>query len=94
MAQLWSAHNVLLEAVLQDRQAAQQQCVAGQATAAALHEQQLMQQRQQDEKVALRAINERHAAKAEACKQEYDKLKQQHDNVSARHTGHKALTND
>lgn len=82
LAQLWSAHGVLLQAALQDRQVAwAQQAAAQQATAAAVAEQQRLQQHQEDERVALRAINERHAAKADAAKQEYDKLKQQHDNV-------------
>jgi len=82
LAQLWSAHGVLLQAALQDRQVAwAQQAAAQQATAAAVSEQLRLQQHQEDERVALRAINERHAAKADAARQEYDKLKQQHDNV-------------
>jgi hypothetical protein len=54
------------------------------ATAAAEQEQQRLRQLQEDERVALRAISERHAAKADAGKAEYDKLKQQHTNVSPR----------
>lgn len=83
MAQLWSAHNVLLQAALQDRHSAQQKCAAAErATAAAAREHQQLLQLEEDKQVALRAINDRHAAKAEAAKQEYGKLKLQHDNVS------------
>lgn len=82
MAQLWSAQTVLLQAALQDRYIAQQQRVAAeQATAAAVKEQQRLQQLEEDEKVALRAINDRHAAKAEAARQDYEQLKLQHEKV-------------
>lgn len=42
---------------------------------------------QDDEKVALRAISHRHAAKAEAAKQDYDQLKQQNEKVSRQPAG-------
>lgn len=83
LEQLWSAHTVLLQAALQDRQAVEEQWAAAKAAAAAAAvEQQQLQQHHEDECVALRAISERHAAKADAAKQDFDKLKQQHDNVS------------
>jgi hypothetical protein len=82
MAQLWSAHTFLLQAALQDRHAAQQERTAAeQATAAAVKEQQRLRQLEEDKKVALRAINDRHAAKAEAARQDYEQLKLQHEKV-------------
>lgn len=83
MAQLWGAQDCLLQAALQDRQAARQQCAAAEAASeAAVREQQRLQQLEEDEKVALRAIRDRHAAKAAAAKEEFDALKLQHDKVS------------
>jgi hypothetical protein len=85
MTQLWSAHDVLLQAALQDRLVLQQQCAAADAAiAAAAQEQQRLRQLAEDERVALRAINERHAARADAARQDYEQLKLQHDNVSSR----------
>lgn len=83
MAQLWGAQDCLLQAALQDRQAARQQCATAEAaSAAAVREQQRLRQLEEDEKVALRAIRDRHAAKAAAAKEEFDALKLQHDKVS------------
>lgn len=82
MCQLWSAARALLQAALQDRVvAARLQTAAEAATVVAVREHQQLQQRQDDERVALRAINERYAAKAEAAKQEYEQLKEQYDKV-------------
>jgi flagellar motility protein MotE (MotC chaperone) len=85
MTQLWSAHDLLLQAALQDRLVLQQQCTAAVAAiAAAAQEQQRLRQLAEDERVALRAINERHAARADAARQDYEQLKLQNDNVSSR----------
>lgn len=48
---------------------------------------QRLQQLQEDERVALRAISERHAAKAEAAKQEMEQHKRKHEQVSVCLTG-------
>lgn len=84
MAQLWLSHRTMLMAALEDRQSAH----VGQATAhaaAAAIEEELQQLRtlQADEKVALRAISERHAAKAEAAQQLTEQYKQKYDRVGS-----------
>lgn len=82
LKQLWSTYGMLLAAALQDKQAAvAREVAANAATADALQEQSRLAQLQEDEKVALRAINERHAAKAEQAKQQYEQLKQHHTKV-------------
>lgn len=76
MAQLWLSMRAMLLAVLTDRQAARNcEAAAHAATAEAREEADRLQTLQDDERVALRAISERHAAKAEAAKQQMEMYK-------------------
>lgn len=86
MAQLWLAIRAMVLAALDDRHTARaSETAAHAATAAARQEADRLQQLQEDERVALRAICERHAAKADAAKQELDKCQKTNDQVRCGH---------
>ncbi|WIA09549.1 hypothetical protein OEZ85_008944 [Tetradesmus obliquus] len=80
LAQLWLALRSMLLAALHDRHSAcASEDAAHAAAAAAASEVSRLQQQQEDERVALRAISERHAAKAEAAKQELAQCQKKND---------------
>jgi hypothetical protein len=82
LAQLWLALRAMLLAALHDRQAARTSEQAAHAAAAAAEgEVGQLQQQQEDERVALRAISERHAAKAEAAKRELEQRQKKNEQV-------------
>lgn len=82
LAQLWLALRSMLLAALHDRHSARaSEDAAHAAAAAAASEVSRLQQQQEDERVALRAISERHAAKAEAAKQELAQCQKKNDQV-------------
>eukprot|EP00878_Enallax_costatus_P040941 GHUV01047359.1.p2 GENE.GHUV01047359.1~~GHUV01047359.1.p2 ORF type:complete len:103 (+),score=35.95 GHUV01047359.1:159-467(+) len=82
MAQLWLSLRTMLIAALEDRQTAHAAQAAAHAAAAAVREEvDQLRTLQEDEKVALRAISERHAAKAEAAQQQTEQYKQKCDKV-------------
>jgi hypothetical protein len=86
LAQLWLALRAMLLAALHDREAARDSEDAAHAAAAAAGAEIVrLQQQQEDERVALRAISERHAAKAEAAKQELAQCQKKNDQVSSMH---------
>jgi hypothetical protein len=83
LAQLWLALRAMLLAALHDRQAARTSEQAAHAAAAAAEgEVGRLQQQQEDEGVALRAISERHAAKAEAAKRELEQCQTKNEQVN------------
>eukprot|EP00878_Enallax_costatus_P033734 GHUV01037287.1.p1 GENE.GHUV01037287.1~~GHUV01037287.1.p1 ORF type:complete len:714 (+),score=230.60 GHUV01037287.1:420-2561(+) len=82
MAQLWLSLRTMLIAALEDRQTAHAAQAAAHAAAAAVREEvDQLRTLQEDEKVALRAISERHAAKAEAAQQQTEQYKQKCDKL-------------
>lgn len=82
MAQLWLSLRTMLLAALDDRQAARaSEAAAHAATAAVRGEVDRLQTLQEDEKVALRAISERHAAKAEMAHKEMEEHKKKCEKV-------------
>eukprot|EP00775_Hariotina_reticulata_P003750 gene3750-4008_t len=82
MAQLWGALRSMLFTVLDNCQAVQgAEAAAHAATAAMQAKYQKLQQQHEDEHVELRAINQRHAAKAEEAKQETEQYRHKHDQV-------------
>jgi FKBP-type peptidyl-prolyl cis-trans isomerase len=87
LAQLWLALRAMLLAALHDRHAARSSEQAAHAAAAAAEgEVGRLQQQQEDERVALRAISERHAAKAEAAKRELEQCQKKNEQVNVLHS--------
>jgi hypothetical protein len=82
LTQLWGAHAALLGAAMHGSQAAREREAAVHAALAeAAQRHARLQQLQADERVAHRAVTERHASRLEAARVEYEQLKQQHDKV-------------
>lgn len=84
MAQLWLSLRAMLLAALEDREAAHASAAIAHAAAATVREEvDRVQILQEDERVALRAISERHAAKAETAQQQMEEYRQKCQKVSS-----------